>query len=139
MMASNGCTAGQILKYNGTAWACAADATGGGGGVTSITAGTGLTGGTIHHHRHPRRRHRLPAAPRLRHLPRRLQHRTIAADGTVTCETDDTGPANAFVQGGNAFGATAVLGTTDSQALVLNVGSRSKQCASRRRAFHRTS
>lgn len=44
------CTGGQIPKWSGTAWACAADATGGGGGagtVTSITAGAGLTGGTI--------------------------------------------------------------------------------------------
>lgn len=45
-LASNGCTAGQILKYDGSAWACGAD-TNSGGTVTSITAGTGLTGGTI--------------------------------------------------------------------------------------------
>lgn len=37
-------TAGQVLEWNGTAWAPAA---GGAGTVTSITAGTGLTGGTI--------------------------------------------------------------------------------------------
>jgi hypothetical protein len=37
------CAANQILKWTGTAWACAADA----GTVTSITAGAGLTGGTI--------------------------------------------------------------------------------------------
>jgi hypothetical protein len=48
MMASNGCTSGQILKYNGTNWACAADATGGGGGVTAVTASAPLasSGGT---------------------------------------------------------------------------------------------
>ena len=47
--------------------------------------------------------------------------RAIAADGTVTCQADGTGPANAFVQGGNAFGATAALGTTDNNALEIAV------------------
>jgi hypothetical protein len=121
MMASNGCTSGQILKYNGTNWACAADATGGGSGVTSITAGTGLTGGTI--------TTTGTLAADTTYLQRRVTGtcaagssiRTIAADGTVTCETDDTGAANAFVQGGNAFGTTAVIGTTDSQPLDVRV------------------
>ena len=45
-LASNSCTAGQILKYTGTQWACGADSNSG-GTVTSIAAGTGLTGGTI--------------------------------------------------------------------------------------------
>lgn len=38
------CSTNQILKWSGTAWACAADATGAGGGgtVTSITAGAGI-------------------------------------------------------------------------------------------------
>jgi hypothetical protein len=38
------CAAGEILKFNGTAWACAADngGAGGGGTVTSITAGDGI-------------------------------------------------------------------------------------------------
>ncbi len=43
-------TAGQILKWNGTAWACATDVdtdTNSGGTVTSVAAGSGLTGGTI--------------------------------------------------------------------------------------------
>jgi hypothetical protein len=38
--------ASQVLKYDGTKWAPAADANSG-GTVTSIVAGTGLTGGTI--------------------------------------------------------------------------------------------
>ena len=124
MMASNGCTSGQILKYNGTNWACAADATGGGGGgVTSITAGTGLTGGTI--------TTTGTLAADTAYLQRRVNGncapgssiRTINADGTVACETDDTGsgPANAFVQGGNAFGTAAVLGTSDNNAVDVRV------------------
>jgi hypothetical protein len=40
------CAANQVLQWNGAAWVCAS-VTAGGGGVTSITAGTGLTGGTI--------------------------------------------------------------------------------------------
>ena len=40
------CTTGQLLKWDGAAWNCAADLTSG-GTVTSITAGKGLSGGTI--------------------------------------------------------------------------------------------
>nr|MDA8243949.1 hypothetical protein [Elusimicrobiota bacterium] len=39
-MASNSCNSGEVLKYNGAAWACAADNTGAGGTVT----GNGITG-----------------------------------------------------------------------------------------------
>ncbi len=47
-VAANGCAGGQVMKYNGmtSAWECAADASGS-GTMTSITAGTGLSGGTI--------------------------------------------------------------------------------------------
>jgi len=43
-----GCADSQLLKWNATslAWGCASDANSG-GSVTSITAGTGLSGGTI--------------------------------------------------------------------------------------------
>jgi hypothetical protein len=44
---TSSCSSGQILKWNGSSWACAAD-NNSGGTVTGITAGTGLTGGTIH-------------------------------------------------------------------------------------------
>jgi len=46
----SGCTTNQIPKWNGTAWTCQADQTAvgtGGGTVTAIMAGNGLTGGTI--------------------------------------------------------------------------------------------
>ncbi len=42
-----GCGAGQLLKWSGTAWACANDLVGGGGTVTSIVTGPGLLGGPI--------------------------------------------------------------------------------------------
>ena len=38
------------------------------------------------------------------------------------CAADSSGPADAFVRGGNAFGTTAVLGTNDAQALELEAG-----------------
>ena len=47
-LGQNGCTPGQILKWNGAAWACAADVdTNSGGAVTSVATGAGLTGGPI--------------------------------------------------------------------------------------------
>lgn len=37
------CTSGQILKWDGTTWACAADSDS--GDITAVTAGTGISGG----------------------------------------------------------------------------------------------
>ena len=116
------CTNGQVPKSNGSGgWACAADA-GGSGTVTSVAAGTGLTGGTI--------TGSGTIAVDTTYVQRRVSAtcavgssiRAIASDGSVTCQTDNTGPANAYVQGGNAFGASAVLGTTDANALDIRVG-----------------
>ena len=45
---SNGCTAGYLSKWSGTAWECAADNdTNSGGTITQMSTGTGLTGGPI--------------------------------------------------------------------------------------------
>lgn len=38
------CASGQVAKWNGAAWTCAADADSG-GDITAVTAGTGLSGG----------------------------------------------------------------------------------------------
>jgi trimeric autotransporter adhesin len=46
LLPTTACAANQIPKWNGSAWACAADSNSG-GTVTSLTAGAGLTGGTI--------------------------------------------------------------------------------------------
>jgi hypothetical protein len=43
---ANGCLASQVMKWNGSAWACAADSDGG-GDITAVNAGAGLTGGAI--------------------------------------------------------------------------------------------
>jgi hypothetical protein len=43
---TSSCSSGQILKWNGSSWACAAD-NNSGGTVTSVGSGLGLTGGPI--------------------------------------------------------------------------------------------
>lgn len=118
------CANGQVPKSNGAGgWTCGTDIAGGSGTVTSLTAGTGITlsptpltsTGSI--------------AVNTTAIQQRVTGtcavgsyiRVIAADGTVTCGTDSAGPANAFAQNGNAFGATAVLGTTDNNALDVRV------------------
>jgi hypothetical protein len=47
LLPTTACAANQIPKWSGSAWACAADNAGSGGGVTSVATGTGLTGGPI--------------------------------------------------------------------------------------------
>ena len=83
------CANKQIARWNGSGCLCDVDYDSG-GTVTSITAGSGLTGGTI------------------------TGSGTIAVDPTSTTLT-----GNFFTQGGNAFGAPAILGTTDNQPLTL--------------------
>ncbi|MFO1303329.1 MAG: tail fiber domain-containing protein [Burkholderiales bacterium] len=82
------CTNGQVAKSNGAGgWTCANDISSS-GTVTSVTAGAGLTGGTI------------------------TTAGTIALDPTSTALT-----GTFYKQGGNAFGGTAVIGTTDNNAI----------------------
>lgn len=117
---------GQVLKIVGGAVAWGTDSTGSGGGgtVTSLgtSAGSGITlssnpittTGTI--------------AADTAVLQSRVSGtcalgssiRAIAANGTVTCQTD--GPANAFVQGGNALTGDAVVGTTNAFAVNVHAG-----------------
>ncbi|MFO1312308.1 MAG: tail fiber domain-containing protein [Burkholderiales bacterium] len=181
------CGAGQVLKWDGTQWACANDSTGGVGTVTSVTAGTGLVGspnpitgsGTLNVDTaviQSRVTGTCAAGSSIRtinangtvvceaddvggsgtvtslaqgtgitlsanpittagtisadtaYLQRRVSNtcavgssiRAIAADGTVTCQADTSGP-DAFVYGGNSFGTTAILGTNDAQDVDLRV------------------
>lgn len=46
LLPTTACANGEIAKWNGSAWACAADASGA-GGVTSVATGPGLNGGPI--------------------------------------------------------------------------------------------
>ena len=47
LLPTTACASNQIAKWNGSAWTCATDATGGSGTVTSIATGAGLTGGPV--------------------------------------------------------------------------------------------
>ena len=90
-LASNGCTVGQVMQFNGSVWICSSPAASSGGTVTSITAGSGLTGGSI--------TSSGTLAADTTFLQRRIASscpagssiRAIAADGSVTCQTDAIG------------------------------------------------
>ncbi|MBK8321685.1 MAG: tail fiber domain-containing protein [Betaproteobacteria bacterium] len=114
-MAANGCTTGQVLQFNGSAWACASVASA--GTVTSIATGTGLTGGPI------------TATGTIGLAATQLLPTAACSANQVpkwsgsawTCAADATGTVNGLVQGGNAFGAVASLGTNDNQAVEIIV------------------
>jgi len=77
------------VDAQGNAQGCTPDANSG-GTVTSITAGSGLSGGTI------------------------------TTSGTISLDPASTTLTGSFhKQGGNAFGTTAILGTTDNNAVEI--------------------
>ena len=116
---STSCSAGSFITGVAAdgAVTCGAPAGSAGGTVTNVTTSNGILGGPI------------TATGTISADTTFLQRRVasncaagsgisaIAADGTVTCAA--TGQANAFVQGGNSFAATAVLGTNDSQPVTV--------------------
>ncbi len=113
------CNHGQIARWDGSAWTCAADADSG-GDITAVNAGTGLTGGgasgqvTV----------TLETTYRL---PQFCAHGQIAEWNEHThawvCGNDDTGANFYWRLDGNSGTnpATNFLGTTDNQALELRV------------------
>lgn len=121
------CGPGELLKWNGTAWACAPDTdTNSGGTVTVITAGAGLTGGTINTSG--------TIAVDTAAIQARVggtcdpgsSIRAVNADGTVVCEPDDGGGGGggtSWLVGGNAatVAGTDYLGTSDNVPLSVRV------------------
>lgn len=85
------CANTQIPKWNGSAWLCATESAGGAGTVTSVATGLGLSGGPV--------TSTGTISADTTYLQRRVSAncavgssiRVIAADGTVTCQTDATG------------------------------------------------
>ncbi len=88
-----------------------------GGSVTSVATGAGLTGGPI------------STTGTINLAATQLLPTTACAPTQIAkwngsawlCAADAT-VANAFVQGGNAFGAPGVIGTTDVQPLTVRAG-----------------
>jgi trimeric autotransporter adhesin len=116
-----------VAKYNTSTlvWECGNDLQGTGAGgtgtVTSIATGAGLSGGPI------------TTTGTINLASTQLLPTTACAANQIpkwngtswACAADatSTGTAtNAWVQGGNAFGAPGVLGTTDAQNLSVRAG-----------------
>jgi len=92
------------------------DVASGSGTVTSVATGTGLTGGPITNSGTINL-----AATQLLPTVACTANQIPKWNGSAwTCSVDATGAVSgAFVQGGNAFGSTAMLGATDNQMLTL--------------------
>lgn len=116
-LAPMGCGSGQILKFNGTAWACAADATGGGGTVTQVGTGPGLTGGPITGSGTVGL-----AATQLLPTSACTNGQIARWNGTAWQCAADGAPANVVLQGGNSFGAAMIVGTNDAFGLAFRAG-----------------
>ena len=116
------CSNGQVPKSNGAGgWACGTDSAGT-GTVTSVATGAGLTGGPVTTTGTIAVNTATIQARVTGSCPVGSYIRIIAADGSVTCQTDSGGGgANAFVNGGNYFPIQAVLGTLDTVPLQVFV------------------
>ncbi len=120
------CANGQVAKFNSasTLWECQNDLQGTGAGgtgtVTNIATGSGLTGGPI------------TTTGAIGLAGTQLLPTTACAANQIAkwngsawaCAADNTsaGATNAWTQGGNAFGAPGVIGTTDAQPLTVRSG-----------------
>jgi hypothetical protein len=126
---SNACATGRYITAiaaDGTP-TCGLPPAGGTGTVTSVGTGAGLVatganvvGGAIVSNglMELANGYILPQGCTPGQIPKSI------GGGTWSCAVDNVGTTvtNTFTQGGNAFGAPAVLGTTDGQALTVGIG-----------------
>lgn len=140
-IAQAGATSGQVIKWNGTAWAPAAD------NGDSYTAGTGISiaAGVITNTGDTNASDDLTTSTSfsgdVSGIYNNLQigtgvvgatelastavtpgsytsaNITVDADGRITSAANGSGASNAFVQDGNSFAAAATLGTNDANHL----------------------
>jgi hypothetical protein len=118
------CPDGNVVKRVGTAWTCGTDANAG-GDITAVNAGTGLTGGATSGD--------VNLAVNTSVIQARVSSgcavgqaiRSIAADGTVTCETGAGGDitavntTNGIVGGATSGDVTLGIDQTYTQRRVL--------------------
>jgi len=96
------CANGEVPKWNGGAWACAADENSG-GDITGVTAGTGLTGGGASGNVNIVADTNVLQSRVTGICPTGQSIRVINPNGTVACEVDSN-------SGGDITGVTAGFG-----------------------------
>ena len=117
-LGANGCSSGQVMKSNGTTWACAQDSDSG-GDITAVTAGAGLAGGGT--------TGGVSLAVDTTAIQSRVTGvcaagssiRTVNAAGTVVCEPDDDSGGDITAVAASVGGGLTGGGSTGPVSLGL--------------------